>query len=61
MNAAVTRWLARAPDAVFSAWAIVAAFSCYFAMYAYRKPFTSPGKESTCIWCLTTHEPRQRK
>ncbi|MCK6515059.1 DUF5690 family protein [Myxococcota bacterium] len=41
MNAAVTRWLARAPDAVFSAWAIVAAFSCYFAMYAYRKPFAA--------------------
>ncbi|MCA9621087.1 MAG: hypothetical protein KC731_18825, partial [Myxococcales bacterium] len=36
---AITRYLARAPTPVFMAWAIVASFSTYFCMYAFRKPF----------------------
>lgn len=41
-----TRWLSSSGDLVLSAWAIVAAFSTYFCMYAFRKPFavaTFPG------------------
>ena len=32
----VTRFLARAPAPVFVGWAIVASFSTYFCMYAFR-------------------------
>jgi hypothetical protein len=38
---ALTRWLARAPAAAFSAYAITAAFATYFCMYAYRKAFAA--------------------
>ena len=34
-------WLARAPVAVLSAYAVVAGFSTYFCMYAFRKPFAA--------------------
>lgn len=37
----VSRWLSRAPDAVFTTYAIAASFSAYFAMYAFRKPFAA--------------------
>jgi hypothetical protein len=37
----VTRWLSGAHPAVFAAWAILAAFSTYFCMYAFRKPFAA--------------------
>jgi len=33
-------WLARASPGVFAGYAIFAAFSVYFCMYAFRKPFT---------------------
>jgi len=36
----LSAWLERAPAAAFSAYAIGAAFTCYFCMYAFRKPFT---------------------
>jgi MFS family permease len=36
---AVTRWLDRASAPVFTAYVVVAAFSTYFCMYAFRKPF----------------------
>jgi len=36
----ITAFLERAPTAIFSAYAIAAAFGVYFAMYAFRKPFT---------------------
>ena len=35
----VTARLSRSSPALFSAWAILAAFSTYFCMYAFRKPF----------------------
>jgi len=37
----LTQWLERAPAPVFVAVAIAAAFSTYFAMYAFRKPFAA--------------------
>lgn len=37
----VTRWLRGASPAAFATVAIAAAFSAYFCMYAFRKPFTA--------------------
>lgn len=37
----LTRWLERAPGPVFVLFAVAAAFSTYFAMYAFRKPFAA--------------------
>jgi len=37
----LTRWLERAPGPIFAAYAITAAFSTYFSMYAFRKPFAA--------------------
>ncbi|NQT41062.1 MAG: hypothetical protein HQ581_26455 [Planctomycetes bacterium] len=37
----MTRWLAAAPDWLFASYAIVASFSTYFCMYAFRKPFAA--------------------
>ncbi|MFT4625716.1 MAG: hypothetical protein ACI8PZ_004387 [Myxococcota bacterium] len=40
-NRAISAWLSRAHPVVFSAYAICAAFSTYFCMYAFRKPFAA--------------------
>ncbi len=37
----LTRWLAQSPAPVFVTVAIASAFSTYFAMYAFRKPFAA--------------------
>ena len=37
---ALTRWLRTAPPALFTLYGGLSAFAAYFAMYAYRKPFT---------------------
>src|SRR5213083_2927085 len=37
----LTHWLQKAPAPVFATYAIVAAFSTYFCMYAFRKPFAA--------------------
>jgi hypothetical protein len=37
----VQGWLARASPAAFATFAIAAAFSAYFSMYAFRKPFAA--------------------
>ncbi len=37
----LTRWLTTAPDWLFVSYAIVASFSTYFCMYAFRKPFAA--------------------
>ncbi|MCE9546045.1 MAG: DUF5690 family protein [Planctomycetia bacterium] len=37
----VTRWLDTAHPLLFTCYAIVASFSTYFCMYAYRKPFSA--------------------
>src|SRR4051812_33609358 len=37
----ITAWLERSPAGVMNAYAVVAAFSAYFCIYAFRKPFTA--------------------
>ena len=37
----VTRWLARTSAWLFTAYAVVMAFTTYFAMYSFRKPFAA--------------------
>lgn len=41
----LTRALVRAPDGIFSLYAVVAAFTAYFCMYAFRKPFSAASYE----------------
>lgn len=49
----LTRWLSRQDGLIFSIYAISAAFSCYFCMYAFRKPYTAIGYESyDSLWGL---------
>ncbi len=43
----LTRYLDRSPDLVFSVYAVVAAFTTYFCMYAFRKPFLATSYEDT--------------
>ncbi len=45
-KSAVTAWLERASPAIFSLWAIAAAFTTYFCMYSFRKPFGAATYES---------------
>ena len=47
----LTRWLARTNGLVFSIYAIAAAFSTYFCMYAFRKPFAAGTFEAEA-WTL---------
>ncbi|HTJ47439.1 MAG TPA: DUF5690 family protein [Kofleriaceae bacterium] len=37
----LTRWLARSSPAVFAIYAVATAFTTYFCMYGYRKPFAA--------------------
>ena len=37
----IQTWLSKQPAHIFSIFAIVAAFSSYFSMYAFRKPFAA--------------------
>ena len=43
----LTRYLDRSPDLVFSLYAVAAAFTAYFCMYAFRKPFLATSYEDT--------------
>jgi hypothetical protein len=45
-----TERLSNANPALFSAYAIVAAFSTYFCMYAFRKPVAATGYEDIMLW-----------
>lgn len=45
----LTRWLNRAPDLVFSLYAVAAAFTAYFCMYAFRKPFSAASYEGVAL------------
>lgn len=45
MSAAVRAWLQRQPAAVNAVWAMVAAFTAYGCMYAFRKPFSAAAYE----------------
>jgi hypothetical protein len=40
-ESAITRWLRTAPPTVFTLYGGLSAFFAYFAMYAYRKPFSA--------------------
>lgn len=50
MRGAIERWLVRASTSGFSAYAIAAAFSAYFAMYAVRKPFAAAAFDDAVVW-----------
>ena len=39
LSHALTSWLARAPTGWFALYAVVCAFTTYFCMYSFRKPF----------------------
>ena len=49
-ESAVTRWLRTAPPALFAAYGGLSAFGAYFAMYAYRKPFTAANFDHVAGW-----------
>src|ERR1044071_6888683 len=48
----VTRWLTRAPPGVFATYAVAMAFTAYFAMYSFRKPFAAAHFEGASFWIL---------
>lgn len=45
----LTRWLETAPAAAFVGYAVLASFTTYFAMYAFRKPFAAASYEGTFL------------
>jgi hypothetical protein len=49
-DSAVTRWLRTAPPALFALYGGSAAFAAYFAMYAFRKPFTAAAYAHVAGW-----------
>ncbi len=46
----IKSWLQRAHSISFSVYAIIAAFSTYFCMYAFRKPFSAGMYEDLDLW-----------
>ena len=50
MASRTTKWLDQTGRLPFSAWCIVAAFSTYFCMYAFRKPFSAGTYEHEMLW-----------
>ena len=46
----LTRWLENSSPAVFSIYAMLAAFSTYFCMYAFRKPFSAGTYEGLTLF-----------
>ena len=49
-ESAVTRWLRTAPPTVFALYGGLSAFLTYFAMYAYRKPFSAASYAHVAGW-----------
>lgn len=49
-NVNIQSWLKRTDSVSFSAYAILAAFSTYFCMYAFRKPFAAGMFEDMELW-----------
>ncbi|MCA9148193.1 MAG: hypothetical protein KDA92_02775 [Planctomycetales bacterium] len=49
-SSVVTQWLQSAGHAAFSAYCITAAFTTYFCMYAFRKPFTAGEFSDVVLW-----------
>ena len=48
----VTRWLARTSPGWFAAYAVVMAFTTYFAMYSFRKPFAAAHYAGSTFWII---------
>jgi hypothetical protein len=48
----MTRWLAKASPGVFATFAVIMAFSTYFAMYSFRKPFAVAQFKGEAFWLL---------
>ncbi|HEX5058813.1 MAG TPA: DUF5690 family protein [Kofleriaceae bacterium] len=48
----VTRWLAKASPGLFATYAVAMAFTTYFAMYSYRKPFAAAHFAGQSFWIL---------
>ncbi len=51
-NAKVSRWLEKTSDFNFSLFAVAAAFTTYFCMYAFRKPFAVAEYKGIIVWGL---------
>ena len=49
MSVRITRWLAARPTSVLTVYAVVAAFTTYFAMYSFRKPFAAATYEGQTL------------
>ena len=48
----VTRWLGRASPGLFATYAVAMAFTTYFAMYSFRKPFAAAHYAGATLWIL---------
>jgi hypothetical protein len=48
----ITRWLSRASPGLFAAYAVTVAFTTYFAMYSFRKPFAAAHYAHATFWIL---------
>ena len=48
----VTRWLTRASPGLFATYAVAMAFTTYFAMYSFRKPFAAAHFAGASFWIL---------
>src|SRR3954466_14315772 len=48
----VTRWLAGASPGLFATYAVAMAFTTYFAMYSFRKPFAAAHYANATFWIL---------
>jgi len=48
----VTRWLTNAPAGLLPAYAVTMAFTTYFAMYSFRKPFAAAHYSDQSFWIL---------
>lgn len=49
-ESAITRWLSSTSSFKFSVYCIIAAFSTYFCMYAFRKPFSAATYAGMKLW-----------
>src|SRR3979409_1652394 len=48
----VTRWLAKASPGWFALYAVAMAFTTYFAMYSFRKPFAAAPYTGATLWII---------
>jgi hypothetical protein len=48
----ITRWLARTSPGWFAAYAVMMAFTTYFAMYSFRKPFAAAHYAGARFWII---------